>query len=80
MQKSQLKERLYFVSDVHAQHNKLINLLGHIDFDSNDLNLASNSGQLVFIGDLIDSVLNCDGEHSALLNQVESLVKSNIEN
>ena len=77
MLENQLKERLYFIGDVHARHSKLINLLDVIDFDITKPNSSANGGQLVFIGDLIDSVPNCDGDHFALLNQVESLVNSN---
>ncbi|NQZ52063.1 MAG: hypothetical protein HRT95_18385, partial [Moritella sp.] len=70
-------KRLYFIGDVHARHSKLITLLEHLDFDVTEPNSSANDGKLVFIGDLIDSVPNCDGDHLALLNQVESLVKSN---
>ncbi|PKH03104.1 hypothetical protein CXF72_07920 [Psychromonas sp. MB-3u-54] len=77
MQKLQLKERLYFIGDVHARHSKLINLLEVIDFDSNNSNSSAKNEQLVFIGDLIDSVPDCVSEHLTLLNHVESLVKSN---
>jgi hypothetical protein len=77
MQKLQLKERLYFIGDIHARHNKLIDLLKVIDFDSNDLDSTANTGQLVFIGDLIDNDPEYDNDHLALLNQVESLVDQN---
>jgi diadenosine tetraphosphatase ApaH/serine/threonine PP2A family protein phosphatase len=70
-------ERLYFIGDVHAQHSKLISLLDVIDFDITKPNSSVNDGKLVFIGDLIDSVPNYDGDHLALLNQVKSLVNSN---
>ena len=69
MLENQLKERLYFIGDVHARHSKLIDLLDAIDFDITKLNSSANARQLVFIGDLIDSVPNCDGDHLALLNR-----------
>ena len=77
MQKSSLKEQLYFIGDIHARHSKLCNLLDNINFNSDDPNSIAKNSQLVFIGDLIDSVPDCNGEHLALLNHVESLVKSN---
>ncbi|MHA2936947.1 metallophosphoesterase [Vibrio sp. RC27] len=77
MKQKRLKEQLYFIGDIHAQHNKLVTLLRHIDFDRNNSNSSVKSGQLVFVGDLIDSVPGCDGDHLALLNQVEELVNSN---
>ncbi|WP_025565529.1 metallophosphoesterase [Psychromonas sp. SP041] len=73
----QLKERLYFIGDIHAQYNKLTDLLKVINFDTNDSNSMSAGGQLVFIGDLIDSVPKNDGDHLALLNKVKSLVENN---
>ena len=77
MRKSQLKERLYFIGDIHGQNYKLTNLLSVINFDTSNPESSSAGGQLVFIGDLIDNHPKDSHGHLALLNKVESLVKSN---
>ena len=77
MQKSLLKEKLYFIGDTHAQYSKLVDLLKVINFDTNNPNSSSAGGQLVFMGDLIDNHPKNSHEHLILLNTVESLVNNN---
>ena len=69
-------KRLYFISDIHAQYKKLLELLEYLGFNLDDLQLNSGDVQLVFMGDLIDSAPGVDGDHLGLLQLVESLVSS----
>ncbi|MGB5444364.1 MAG: metallophosphoesterase [Psychromonas sp.] len=70
-------KRLYFIGDIHAQYNKLLKLLKHLDFDIDDLESNTGDAQLVFIGNLIDSEAGFAGDHLNLLRLIKRLVDNN---
>ena len=70
-------KRLYFIGDIHGQYKKLLRLLDLLSFDLDDLESNVGNTQLVFMGNLIDSGPDFQGDQLGLLQLVESLVVQN---
>ena len=70
-------DRLYFIGDVHAQKDKLDELLTALDVDMNENNAHTTSSKLVFIGDLIDNCVSEVNQHLSTLETVKTLVENN---
>lgn len=70
-------KRLYFIGDIHGQYKKLLKLLDHLPFDRDYLESNVGNTKLVFMGNLIDSAPDFEGDQLSLLQLVESLVAQN---
>ncbi|MEZ9539134.1 metallophosphoesterase [Shewanella sp. 10N.286.51.B8] len=66
--------QLVFIGDIHGQHQKLLDLLKHIDFNYLDSGSSIEFMRLVFLGDLIDNKLEKNVDHLACLQLVKMLV------
>lgn len=62
---------LFFIGDLHGQHDKLQALLKHVDFIPGDE--YSVGSKLVFLGDLIDNGPNQGANQLATLKAVKQL-------
>lgn len=65
---------LFFIGDVHAQDNKVDQLLKAADFLEDDEDSRFYDTKLVFVGDLIDNTLLSESDHQATLTRVKRLV------
>lgn len=67
-------EELFFIGDIHAQYEKLTDLLEHCGYIESKSENAFTSGRLVFLGDLIDNKPDWGGDHLPLLNHIKDLL------
>ncbi|PKH03106.1 hypothetical protein CXF72_07930 [Psychromonas sp. MB-3u-54] len=67
-------EELFFIGDIHAQYEKLTDLLTHCGYIESEPDNAFSYGRLVFLGDLIDNKPDWGGDHLSLLNHIKDLV------
>ena len=65
---------LFFIGDLHGQHDKLQALLEHVDFIPGDEYSAGS--KLVFLGDLIDNGPNQGADQLATLKTVKQLCEA----
>ncbi|PKH02137.1 hypothetical protein CXF72_13100 [Psychromonas sp. MB-3u-54] len=67
-------EDLFFIGDIHAQYEKLTDLLEHCGYIESEPENAFSYGRLVFLGDLIDNKPDWGGDHLSLLNHIKDLL------
>ena len=71
-------DELFFIGDIHAQYEKLTDLLENNRYVESQSENAFTSGRLVFLGDLIDNKVELGGDHLLLLNYIKDLVDNKL--
>nr|WP_228550519.1 metallophosphoesterase [Endozoicomonas sp. OPT23] len=67
---------MIFIGDIHGQHQKLVDLLAHLNFDPDTSGSLADEYQLVFVGDLVDNAAQPSVDHLSTLKLVRSLVET----